>query len=146
VAIPNAEFAQTQIENFGKRDMIRFLQVISVRYDTTPDQMRYLLLRLKEILTEHEMIDTDPVRVRFIKFGLNGLEIELCAYVHTAENEIFLAVKEDINLRILEVIAECGSYFSFPTSTINWERPAPRDPQKILEISRKLKELQERSE
>jgi MscS family membrane protein len=80
VSIPNAEFAQTQIENFGKRDMIRLYQVIGVPCDTSAAELRYLLLKIKDLLLVHPRIAGDPLRVRFINFGVSSLDIEVFAY------------------------------------------------------------------
>ena len=44
VTIPNAEFSAMKLENFAKRDRIRFHTVLGLRYETTPDQLRHVLV------------------------------------------------------------------------------------------------------
>ena len=51
VTVPNAEFSSLQIENFGKRDKMSFRPVLRLRRDTTPEQLRALLPRMRQLLS-----------------------------------------------------------------------------------------------
>jgi MscS family membrane protein len=118
VSVPNAEFAQMQLENFGKRDRIRFIHTIGLRYETTPDQLRHVLVELKRLLARHPKIDPDPARPRFVSFGAHSLDIEVFAYVLTSDINEYLAIQEDLLLRIMELVAASGTGFAFPSQTI----------------------------
>ncbi len=121
VSIPNSEFAQTQIENFGKRDMIRLYEIIGLRYDTSAEQLRSLLAKINALLLVHPRIAADPLRVHFINFGLTALEIEIFAYVMTSEQADYLKVKEEINLGILELVGVHGVRFAHPANAVYLE-------------------------
>ncbi len=118
VSIPNAEFSQLYLENFAKRDRIWLSTKIGVRYETTPEQLRYTLARLREVLLAHPKVDNDPARVRFVGFGACSLDLEVFAYVLTSDWSEFLEVREDVYLRFMDVIAEAGTGFAFPSQTI----------------------------
>jgi MscS family membrane protein len=118
VTIPNAEFSNLHLENFAKRDRIRIYTMIGVRYETTPEQLRYLLARLRELLLEHPRITDDPARVRFVGFGAYSLDLELFAYADTADWNELLQIREDLYLRIMDVVNESGTGFAFPSSTM----------------------------
>ena len=118
VAIPNAEFSHLHLENFAKRDRMRIYTMIGVRYETTAEQLRYLLARLRELLLEHPRITDDPARVRFVGFGAYSLDLELFAYADTADWNELLQIREDLYLRIMEVVNESGTGFAFPSSTM----------------------------
>jgi MscS family membrane protein len=118
VTIPNSEFSSMQIENFARRDRIWLATTIGVRYETTPDQLRFLLISLKRMLLAHPMIDPDPARVRFSGFGASSLDIDIFAYVRTTDINEFYAVREDVFLRIMEVVGDAGTGFAFPSQTI----------------------------
>ncbi len=118
VSIPNAELSSLQLENFAKRDRMRLNTILGVRYETTSDQLRYLLARLRELLLAHPRITEDPARVRFVGFGAYSLDIEIFCYVETRDWNDFLAVREDLYLRIIDVVNESGSGFAFPSSTM----------------------------
>jgi MscS family membrane protein len=117
VSIPNAEFSNLRLENFAKRDRMRLWTMIGVRYETTPDQLRYLLARLREILLAHPRVTDDPARVRFFSFGAYSLDIEVFAYVDTADWSEFLSIREDVYVRFMDAIKEAGTGFAFPSTT-----------------------------
>lgn len=118
VSIPNGEFASMQIENFAKRDRIWLQTTVRLRYDTTSDQVRHVLVRVRELLCAHPMIHPDPARVRLVDLGPYALELEIFAYVRTRDYNEFLAVREDIYLRIMDIVAESATGFALPSQTI----------------------------
>ena len=115
VTIPNSDFATMQIENFASRDRTRLTTTIGLRYETTPDQLRWLLVELKKLLLAHPKVSPDPARVRFINFGSYSLDIEIFAYVTTGNVDEFMAVREDVFLRIMDLVAASGTGFAFPS-------------------------------
>lgn len=121
IAVPNGEFSQLQIENLSKRDRIRLQTGFGLRYETSPDQLRHVLVSVRQILYAHPKIDREPARVRFTNFGSQSLDIEIVAYVLTSVNAEFLAIKEDILLRIMDVVHKSGTSFAIP-SQIMYQR------------------------
>jgi MscS family membrane protein len=119
LSVPNGELAALQIENFAKRDRIWLRTTLRLRPETTPDQLRYALVRLRELLYAHPMIDPDPARARLVGFGSDCLEVEIFAYVRTRDYNQFLAVREDVYLRILDILAESGSGLALPSVTLH---------------------------
>jgi small-conductance mechanosensitive channel len=117
ISVPTSEFSNLQLENFAKRDQIRLLTTLGLRYDTTPDQLRSVLAGLRRLLLAHPKVAPEPVRVRLVNFGASSLDVELLAFVQTADFNEFAAVREDLFLRILELLAECGTGFAFPSTT-----------------------------
>jgi MscS family membrane protein len=130
ITIPNGEFASMQIENFSKRDRIWLHTTLGLRYETSPDQLRFILVEIKKLLLGHPKIDPDPARVRFVGFGAYSLDLEIFAYVTTADINTFLAIQEDILLRIMELIAASGSGFAFPSHTSYFTRDTGLDPER----------------
>jgi MscS family membrane protein len=118
VSVPNAEFSSTRLENFGKRDRFWFRPTIGLRYETTPDQIRFVLVELRSVLYSHPKVDPGQVRVRFVGFGEYSLNLEVFAYVRANDYSEFLEVSEDLHLRIMDVIAESGTGFAFPSQTL----------------------------
>ena len=128
VTVPNSEFASLQLENLGARDRIRFTTVLGLRYETSADQLRNVLIALKRLLVEHSRVLDDPARVRFIGFGAFSLDVEVYAYLDTADWAEFLAIREDLLLRIIDVVAESGSGFAFPSQTLYLGQDGGLDP------------------
>lgn len=117
VTIPNGEFSQLHIETFAVRDKMRFYALLGVRYETTPAQMVRLCDALRALLAEHPLVLPDPRRVRFLNLGSSALEIEIFAYIGTPDFDVYLGVREALNLRILDIIAEVGTECAFQSST-----------------------------
>ena len=131
VSIPNGHFAGLELENFTVRDRIWLHMTIGLRYETTPDQLRHLLVQVRRMLYAHPLIDPRPARIRFVNFGAYSLDLEIFAYVLTADYDGFLAVQEDVNLRIMELVAESGSSFAFPSQTTYFARDPGLDQAKV---------------
>jgi MscS family membrane protein len=118
VSVPNAEFATLQLENFSSRDKFWYHPTVGVRYETTPDQLRYILVEVRRMLYAHPSVDPVPARVRFTGFGASSLDLEVFAYVLAPDYDEFLAVSEDLNLRIMDIVESAGSSFAFPSRTV----------------------------
>ncbi len=117
VSIPNGELSSLKIENFAPRDKFLFNPVLGLRYETTPEQLRFLLVELRSILFAHPKIDSGP-RIRFVGFSPDALKLEVFSYVKTISNDEFLEIQEDLYLRFMEAVAAAGTGFAFPSQTI----------------------------
>lgn len=115
--IPNAEFANMHIVNLTKRDQRLMRVALQLRYETTPDQMRHILVKLRELLLGHPKVINDPARVRFVNYGDYSKDIEIFCYLRCQEHNEFLAIQEDLLLRMEDVVREAGSGFAFPSQT-----------------------------
>lgn len=127
VAVPNADFVNMHLENFARRDRILLQKKIALRHDTTPDQLRYVLTEIRRLLIAHPKVTEEPARARFLGFGDHAIEIEIFAYVATTDWSEFLAISEDLMLRLMEVVERSGTYFAVPTQTLNLGRDAGTD-------------------
>jgi len=117
VTIPNAEFSGIQVENFAVRDSMRLFIVLGLRYETTPDQLRHVLAGLRKLLLAHPRVTPDPARVKFVNFGAYSLDLEVFAYVDTKDWGEFVDIREDIFLRMMDIVRESGTGFAFPSQT-----------------------------
>ena len=74
--------------------------------------------KLRELLHAHPRINSNTVRVRFWGYGDSSLNINVRIYAKTREWNDFFAIREDVLLRIADVVAEAGSGFAFPSTTV----------------------------
>jgi len=146
VTIPNASFANNGIENISQRDKFLYKRKIRLRIDTSPDQLRYILIETRKLLYSHSEVNPDPARVRFVEFGEHSLNIEIFAYINTKENNKFLAIAEDINLYIMDVIAASGSSLAIPTQSVKIDRSEKIDNKLTLEVEAKIGKWRDNSE
>ncbi|CAN5843350.1 hypothetical protein BH24BAC1_BH24BAC1_27400 [soil metagenome] len=146
VTIPNGEFSSLKIENFAHRDRYWFHPVLDLRYETTPDQVRFLLVELRAILYAHPKVLPDPARVRFVELAASSLKLEIFAYVQAKDFNEFLEVKEDLILRIMEVVEASGTGFAFPSQTLYLARDKGLSEEKAQEVAEKVRQWREEGE
>ena len=131
VTIPNAEVAKYRLENFALRDQMLMETTIALRYETTPDQLRYVLGKLRELFYAHPKVIDDGMRVRFIGFGACSLDIGIFVYIKATAKPAFLEVCEDLNLRIMDIVDEAGAGFAFPSQTAYLARDKAPDTERL---------------
>lgn len=130
LSIPNGALATMSIENFSRRDKILFNPVLAIRCETTPDQLRYLLAEVRRLLYEHPKIESDGASIRFANFDNSSLRLEIGAYVLTRDSNEFIAVREDLLLRIMDIVEKSGTGIAFPSQTLYFSRDSGLDKEK----------------
>lgn len=128
IAVPNAQFADMQIINWTKCDQMLIMETIAVRIETTPDQLRLLLAGIRHMCHAHPRVIKDTLRVRLIGYGPGALNIGLRIYIDTNDFMDFFAVREDIFLRIHDIVAASGTAFARPAQTLFLARDSRPDP------------------
>ena len=118
LSIPSGTLATMSIENLSRRDKVLFNTTFGLRYETTVDQLRYVLAGVRRMLYEHPKVETVSARIRFAGFGASSLDTEIFCYVLTEDYSEFLAIREDLLLRVMEVVTAAGSAFALPARTI----------------------------
>lgn len=144
ISIPNADLASQSIENFATRDKMLFTHTVVLRYETTADQLRFILAEARALLYRHEKVETSSARVRLLRFAASGLEVELFAYLLATEFEAFLAIQEDLLLRLVDIIESSGSALAFPSQTMYFTRDEGVDLRRAAEAEAAVREWRER--
>jgi MscS family membrane protein len=78
--------------------------------------METVLQGIRSLLKERHL-EPDSVRVRFLGFGPNSLDVEVFAYVFATSWNQFLQIQEELLLRIIECIESAGVQMAFPPHT-----------------------------
>jgi MscS family membrane protein len=118
ISIPNAALADMQLINWAKCDRMLITTTIGLRYETENDQLRYVLVKFREMFHAHPKIDSETVRVRFADFGQSSLDIGVRIYALTRDFNEYYAIREDVLLRMSEIVKDSGSGFAFPSQTL----------------------------
>ena len=142
VSVPNGEFSNLQLENYSRRRKIWYHPRIRIRYDTTPDQLRYILVEVRKVLYGHPKVLPDIARIRFVEFGESSINLDIFAYIDVTDYGESLEVGEDLNLRIMEVIAKAGSGFALP-QTLYMERSKGLDHERACEAEAQVTKWKE---
>ena len=119
MTVPNGTLAAATIKNWSEMPKRRIKMTIGLTYDTTPDQMRKALKAIEEILETDEGVDQDYKLVQFTDFGASSLDVFLYYFSKTTVWKEYLDVRERVNLKIMERMAEIGVETAFPTQTMH---------------------------
>ena len=105
------------LENYARRDKIWFHHILRLRYETTTEQLRYVLAEIRKMLYQHPKIETPSARIRFVGLGSSSLDLDVFAYILETSYTTFLAIQEDLLLRIMEIVEASGTGFALPSQT-----------------------------
>ena len=114
VSVPNSQFSSMTLENISGRDKIWFHPILNLRRDTASDRLSKVLSSLSEILRGHPKVETGAMPVRFVGVGAYSLDIEIAAYVKTADYEEFLALQQELLLKMLQGVEQAGAALAVP--------------------------------
>jgi MscS family membrane protein len=126
VTIPNSTMSKEAVTNWSRMGKRRISFRLGVTYQTTNEQMKECVQRLRTLLEEHPDIHPETTLVYFERFKENSLEIFLYFFTKTTIWEEYLAIQEDINLKIMEILEELGIGVALPSRSVYLERPAER--------------------
>jgi MscS family membrane protein len=143
LAIPNGTLATMNIENLTRRDKILFNPALGLRYETTADQLRFLLAECRRLLYEHPKVETASARIRFAGFLDSSLSLEIFSYILTKDMSEYTAIREDLLLRIMDIVADAGTGFAFPSQTVYLGKDDGVNPEKSARAAEKVAEWRE---
>lgn len=130
ISIPNAQFSNMELVNWAQCDQMLIDPTIGLIYDTSSDQLRYVLAEARRMALSHPKIDSDSVRIRFVGYGESSLDISFRVYAEATEWNDFYAIREDFLLRLKDIVEAAGTSFAFPSHTLYVARDKGRDPEK----------------
>jgi MscS family membrane protein len=118
ISVPNSQVASMSLETLSARDKFWFHPLVGLRYETTPVQLRSVISGLRKLLNEHSNVDSDSVRIRFVRLGAFSLDVDIFAYVFGSDWNHFLDVQEELLFGIMDVVQRAGAEFAFPSQTM----------------------------
>ena len=121
VVVPNATIANSAVDNFSRRDRRRIKMRIGLTYATNPKMMQKILIEIRTMLQNHPQIHKDPMFVYFDEFGASSLDLFFYLFTTTSNWEEYLKIREDINLKIIDIVQRNGSDFAFPSQSVYFE-------------------------
>jgi MscS family membrane protein len=141
VHVPNAVFSSKELENYAEIDRRHYNREFRFRLDTSPDQLRQLLIKLRELLLVHERVLPTAARARFEHIERDAFVVVVNCYVDTKSIVAFKAVSEDLNLYILDIIRELGIQWAIPQQQILMAQASPTNEELIVEAQAKMDAL-----
>lgn len=119
--IPNGIFANISIENPSRMTNRRIKETMGVRYADV-NKMRGIIMAVKAMLISHPEIDNNQTMiVNFNQFGASSLDFFIYTFTKTTDWIRFHEIKEDVLLKVIEIVEAQGAEMAFPTRTLHIE-------------------------
>lgn len=131
--VPNSTFASIAVENPSRMSHRRIYETIGIRYEDV-NKMGVIINDVKAMLQSHEEIDSSQTMIiNFNSFAPSSLDFFIYTFTKTTNWIHFHEVKQDVLLKIGDIILKHGAEIAYPTSTVhlagNLPAPGPDNPQ-----------------
>ena len=128
IYVPNALFTTIVVENPSRMSHRRIKETIGIRYEDI-GAMAGIVADVKAMLVSHPEIDSSQTLiVNFNTFGPSSLDFFIYTFTKTIEWVHYHEVKQDVLLKVAEIIDRHGAQIAFPTRTLHIETEAGPAP------------------
>ena len=118
--IPNSLFASAVVENFSRMSHRHLNQTVGLRYDDAA-KITAICDDVRHMLQTHPDIDNSQrLVVHFNAYNTSSLDLMVYCFTKATQFDRFHAVKQDVMLKIMDIVASHGAEFAFPTQTVFW--------------------------
>ncbi|MEW6677746.1 MAG: mechanosensitive ion channel family protein [Pseudomonadota bacterium] len=128
IYVPNALFTNIVLENPSRMTNRRIKETIGIRYEDVA-KMAPIVADVRKMLETHPEIDTSQTLiVNFNTFGPSSLDFFIYTFTKTREWVLYHEIKQDVLLKVAEIIARHGAEIAFPTRTLHMVEPRAEPP------------------
>ena len=138
--VPNGLLAQMQFQNMARRSKLLINQTFLLRIETQAEQLRFVLNHVQNMLDQHPSIERETCRVRVMSFAGAAFQLELFAYGETGNYAQFTEIRQDVILKIAEIVEASGTGFAAPTQLAYVSRDKRVDARRTSDIVRRITE------
>ena len=125
VIIPNNTINNASITNWSRMEKRRVAFDLGVSYATTPQQIQLCTEEIQRALSLIEGVEKGTTHVHFTSFEDYSLNIQIIYYTTATQLADYLAIREQVNLKILELCSLHHIEIAFPTQTILFPTSTP---------------------
>jgi MscS family membrane protein len=119
ITLPNSRLTTAIVDNMGRRRYRRIKTMISLQYDTKPEQVEAFCEGVRELIRRHPYTRKDYYHVYLNAFGESTLEVLLYCFVECPDWSIELREKHRLYLDIMRLADSVGVSLAFPTRTVH---------------------------
>lgn len=132
VTVPNNTILNANVINWSRLAKRRLNITLGIEYGSSPEQILSVVQAIRKMLETHELVQPDSVVVQFVNFNESSLDIMIICFMTTPGWNEFQAAKQDINLKMMDILAERGVGVAFPTRTVVMEQAAAKEAARIV--------------
>jgi MscS family membrane protein len=122
VSVPNSQIANVSLETLSARDKFWFHPMVTLRYETTAEQLQSVIDGIRHLLEQHSSVSRESVRVRLLRLGPSSLDVDVFAYVFATDWTQFLEIQERLLFGVTDIVDRAGTAIAFPSQTMYIER------------------------
>ena len=134
VMVPNYKFAELAVTNYSRRHHRRIRWLVGLEYRTTIDQLKSIrneITNLIENNSDFAKNDLTSYFVRIDSFSESSIDMLVQTFTVTNDWGEYLKVKEDLAVKIIEIVEKNSAGFAFPSQSIYLES-LPSDKPEIF--------------
>jgi MscS family membrane protein len=128
-----------QFQNMARRSKLLINQTFTLRIETQAEQLRFVLDRVQSMLDHDPAIESGS-RVRVMSFVGAAFQLELFAYGKTGDWTEFTTIRQDVILKIAEIVEASGTQFAAPTQLAYLSRDRGIGAEKAVDIVHRVTE------
>ena len=117
--VPNAIFNTLAVENPSRMSNRRIYETIGIRYQDA-NKMGAIVGDVKTMLLAHSEIDTEQTLiVNLNSYAPSSLDFFIYTFTRTTDWIRFHEIKQDVMLKVIDIVHSHEADFAFPTTTID---------------------------
>ena len=141
VMVPNYKFAEQSVTNHSRRHHRRIRWLIGLEYRTTVEQLKNIRDKIHDLVlndTSFAKNENSSFFVRIDSFSDSSIDMLVQAFTVTNDWGEFLKIKENLAVKIIEIVDKNSTGFAFPSQSLYVES-LPSDKPEIFNPKKELK-------
>ena len=125
VMVPNYKFAEQSVTNYTRRHHRRIRWLIGLEYRTTIDQLKKIRDEINNLIENDEDFAKNKnagFYVRIDSFSDSSIDMLVQAFTVTNDWAEFLKIKENLAVKIIEIVENNLAGFAFPSQSLYVEK------------------------
>ena len=125
VMVPNYKFAEQSVTNYTRRHHRRIRWLIGLEYRTTIDQLKKIRDEINTLIEKDDNFAKNQnasFYVRIDSFSDSSIDMLVQTFTVTNDWAEFLKIKENIAVKIIEIVENNEAGFAFPSQSLYVEK------------------------
>ena len=125
VMVPNYKFAEQSVTNYTRRHHRRIRWLIGLEYRTTIDQLKKIRDEINTLIEKDDNFAKNQnasFYVRIDSFSDSSIDMLVQTFTVTNEWAEFLKIKENLAVKIIEIVENNDAGFAFPSQSLYVEK------------------------
>ena len=131
--VPNSAFSTISVLNRRRKTNRLIDEYVGIRYDDA-QHVKPIVDEIREMLLNHDGLDEIRMgnrwpAVHFVRFAPSSLDIRIYCYTKDTSWNGWLATKEDVLIKTMDIVVANNAEVAFPTSTIHLFNQSNENPE-----------------